>query len=49
MLGAHPVVRQWIDPAISEPIVLEEQAIDWLIQNGEEKITKVSFKEYMKP
>jgi trigger factor len=32
-----------------EPMVLEEQAIDWLIQNGEEKISKVSFKEYMKP
>jgi trigger factor len=32
-----------------EPMVLEEQAIDWLIGNGEEKISKVSFKEYMKP
>jgi trigger factor len=32
-----------------EPMVLEEQAIDWLIGNGEEKINKVSFKEYMKP
>jgi trigger factor len=32
-----------------EPMVLEEQAIDWLIQNGDEKISKVSFKEYMKP
>lgn len=32
-----------------EPMVLEEQAIDWLIQNGEEKINKVPFKEFMKP
>ncbi len=32
-----------------EPMVLEEQAIDWLIANGEEKISKVTFKEYMKP
>lgn len=32
-----------------EPMVLEEQAVDWLIANGEEKINKVSFKEYMKP
>ena len=31
-----------------EPMVLEEQAVDWLIANGEEKINKVSFKEYMK-
>jgi trigger factor len=32
-----------------EPMVLEEQAVDWLIQNGEEKISKVTFKEFMKP
>jgi trigger factor len=32
-----------------EPMVLEEQAIDWLIENGEEKINKVPFKEFMKP
>ncbi|MDH5500435.1 MAG: hypothetical protein OEY72_04955, partial [Gammaproteobacteria bacterium] len=32
-----------------EPMVLEEQAIDWLIQNGQEKVSKVSFKEFMKP
>jgi hypothetical protein len=30
-------------------MVLEEQAVDWLIQNGEEKISKVTFKEFMKP
>lgn len=32
-----------------EPMVLEEQAVDWLIRNGEEKISKITFKEYMKP
>ena len=30
-----------------EPLVLEEQAVDWLIGNGVEKTNKVSFKEYM--
>jgi trigger factor len=30
-----------------EPVVLEEQAIDLLIQNGVEKVKKVVFKEYM--
>ena len=32
-----------------EPMVLEEQAVDWLIANGKEKTRKVSFKEYMQP
>ncbi|MEX2122443.1 MAG: trigger factor [Woeseia sp.] len=32
-----------------EPIVLEEQAIDWLVEQGTLKTRKVSFKEYMKP
>ena len=30
-----------------EPIVLEQQAIDWLTQNGKTKSRKVSFREYM--
>ena len=30
-----------------EPMVLEEQAVDLLIQNGVEKVKKVVFKEYM--
>jgi len=30
-----------------EPIVLEEQAVDWIIENGVEKERKVNFKEYM--
>ena len=32
-----------------EPMVLEEQAVDWIIKNGKEKTKKVGFKEYMKP
>jgi trigger factor len=32
-----------------EPMVLEEQAVDWLIENGVEKSEKVSFKKYMQP
>jgi len=30
-----------------EPMVLEQQAIDWLVENGKTKPKKVSFKEYM--
>ena len=30
-----------------EPVVLEEQAVDLLIQNGVEKVKKVDFKSYM--
>ena len=32
-----------------EPMVLEEQAIEWIVENGKEKKKKISFKEYMKP
>ena len=32
-----------------EPMVLEEQAVEWLIENGIEKKKKIGFKEYMKP
>ncbi len=32
-----------------EPMVLEEQAVDWIIENGIEKSRKVEFKEYMNP
>jgi trigger factor len=32
-----------------EPMVLEEQAVDWIIENGIEKKKKIGFKEYMKP
>lgn len=32
-----------------EPMVLEQQAVDWLVGNGLEKTEKVRFKDYMKP
>jgi len=32
-----------------EPMVLEQQAVEWLIGNGTENTTRVSFTDYMKP
>ena len=32
-----------------EPVVLEEQAVEWIVKNGKEKSKKVGFKEYMNP
>ena len=32
-----------------EPMVMEEQAVEWIIENGVEKQKKIGFKEYMKP
>ena len=32
-----------------EPLVMEEQVVEWIIENGVEKLEKTSFKEYMKP
>ena len=32
-----------------EPMVLEEQAVEWLTEQGEEKTEKIGFKEFMKP
>jgi len=32
-----------------EPMVMEEQAVEWIIENGVEKKKTVSFKEYMNP
>ena len=32
-----------------EPMVMEEQAVEWIIENGVETKKKISFKEYMKP
>jgi hypothetical protein len=32
-----------------EPMVLEQQAIEWLMANGKVAIKKVAFNEYMKP
>lgn len=32
-----------------EPMVMEEQAVEWIIEHGIETKKKISFKEYMKP
>lgn len=32
-----------------EPMVLEQQAVDWLIANGTEKTEQVAFEDYMNP
>jgi len=40
------------DPQIMsriETMVMEEQAVEWIIENGVEKKKTISFKEYMKP
>jgi hypothetical protein len=30
-------------------MVTEEQAVEWIIENGVENTKQISFKEYMKP
>ena len=42
MYLSNPQVMQQI-----EPMVIEQQAIDWIIENGKTKAKKISFKEYM--
>jgi trigger factor len=32
-----------------EPLVMEEQAVEWIVENGVEKKKKIDFKDYMKP
>jgi len=32
-----------------EPMVLEDQAVDWIVEHGKEKKKKIDFKEYMQP
>lgn len=32
-----------------EPMVMEDQAVDWIVKNGKERQKKISFKDYMKP
>ena len=32
-----------------EPMILEDQAVDWITENGTKKSKEYSFKEYMKP
>jgi trigger factor len=42
MYLSNPQVMQQI-----EPMVIEQQAINWIIENGKSKAKKISFKEYM--
>ncbi len=44
MYLSNPQVMQQI-----EPMVVEQQAINWIIENGKTKDKKVSFKEFMNP
>ncbi len=44
MYMSNPQVMQQI-----EPMVVEQQAINWIIENGKTKDKKISFKEFMKP
>jgi len=32
-----------------QPMVLEQQALDWLLENGKSSTKKVGFTEYMNP
>ena len=42
MYLGNPQVMQQI-----EPMVVEQMAIDWLLENGKIKNKKISFKDYM--
>ena len=42
MYMSNPQIMQQI-----EPMVVEQQAIDWIIENGKTKPKKISFKEFM--
>ena len=44
MYLANPQVMQQI-----EPMVVEQKAVEWLLENGKAKKKKVSFKDYMNP
>ena len=44
MYMANPQVMQQI-----EPMVVEKKAVEWLLENGQTKAKKVSFKDYMNP
>ncbi|MDH3621587.1 MAG: trigger factor [Gammaproteobacteria bacterium] len=44
MYLGNPQVMQQI-----EPMVVEQKAVDWLLENGKTKKKKVSFKDYMNP
>tara|TARA_B100000686_G_scaffold355019_1_gene469112 strand:- start:1106 stop:2401 length:1296 start_codon:yes stop_codon:yes gene_type:complete len=51
--NADEMVRSYLaDPQVMaqlEPMVIEEQVVDWIIQNGKERTKRVGFKEYMNP
>jgi len=42
MYMSNPQVMQQV-----EPMVVEQQAINWIIDNGKSKDKKISFKEFM--
>ncbi len=44
MYMSNPQVMQQI-----EPMVVEQQAVEWIIENGQAKTKKIAFKEYMNP
>ena len=44
MYMSNPQVMQQI-----EPMVVEQAAVDWIVENGKTKTKKVSFKEFMNP
>ncbi|MDJ0711493.1 MAG: trigger factor [Woeseiaceae bacterium] len=44
MYMSNPQIMQQI-----EPMVVEQKAIDWLLENGKVKAKKVAFKDYMNP
>ena len=42
MYMSNPQVLQQL-----EPMVVEQQAIDWIIEHGNTKVKKIAFKEFM--
>jgi hypothetical protein len=44
MYMSNPQIVQQI-----EPMVLEQQAIDWLLENGKTTTKKVAFTKFMNP
>jgi trigger factor len=51
--NSEEMVRMYMDnPQVMqqiEPMVVEQKAVEWLLENGKAKGKKVSFKEYMNP
>ncbi len=44
MYMSNPQIMQQI-----EPMVVEQKAVDWLLETGKSKVKKVTFKDYMNP